>query len=1032
MNIGIQKYTVVLLLLIVVVLSFFLYGENSSVQAITVPTPILLSPANQSNPVILDNGAILLDWNTVNVSGLGAAEKYEVEVIKEPTIESYNDGGVTLYRKKGSAQQFDFTVTSSVSQLVLSSSNLGKNISHGDIYRWRVRACSLNCIFNERGPWSEQRTFITKFKDPVLTEPLDGRLVLFSPKNPLTFTWGEVASAEQYELNLVDTATGVNAITPRSTSQKEIGLDFSTFAYLIQKTFNWTIEPFVLGEREEFFVALQNLFPGDNIPSKSISAPENFIVRLMPPNAPIFPAHEAEISQTSSIELKWDPILKDSLNTTYQVKKSDGNEVSEVFVPSNINILSVSSGELCELSTWEVRSCNENGTNCGPYPSHLSVQDAYPLDIVELGPWEFTVVPEFSGSDLKVVPYFDEEGNQGERGDVKITAIIETSNSTVVINFGDGTSEQVTLSENKFEVRHTYSRSKSYLISIFVEGGCNAPYEENINIDIDPPRVRSFNVSPESPDWVNADNPNVEISWNVTDSGGSYLDKVEVWRTINITSGPDPGNWNEIGDDITAGLESNSWNCSGSCPTDLPADGTYWYGIHVFDVFGNMVTEGTKGPIKVQVDKTPPPAPSIDLHPDSDSGFSNEDNITNNTTLTIIGTKEEGGSIKIYRKYLAEKKLVEQKRFIADEWGITLLVDGLDGEYVYTAKVVDDAGNESDFQEELIVIIDTKASQCEIIPSFVSKRISFLQKFKAINVNNDIVTYLWNGKSIDNNSSEFDKYYDQVINEEIKLEVFDAAGNSESCTAEVRALPSSTEPGTPVGDFPVITGIEPGSIAVKTGERIVFQASWEFAEEVSLKVCDSDDCSGKIFCRTGFSKRTPPVQCEYKVSENDSGYNRYYIFVCGDSRCSIPWSSGFEVRDAPSVPYDPSPGVPPDDGTQPGDVVSATPGACSEYCSLLGTDDAILPPDGTTCICNPLSSIKFSDIFNRIVNFLLNAALVVAPIALVASGFMFITAGGNPEQIIRARSIIIWTIVGVVVILLSKGLMNVLGGIIGI
>ena len=109
----------------------------------------------------------------------------------------------------------------------------------------------------------------------------------------------------------------------------------------------------------------------------------------------------------------------------------------------------------------------------------------------------------------------------------------------------------------------------------------------------------------------------------------------------------------------------------------------------------------------------------------------------------------------------------------------------------------------------------------------------------------------------------------------------------------------------------------------------------------------------------------------------------------------------------------------------------STPGQCSGFCSTLGTDNPQDAPDGITCICNPLRSTNIADIIKNIVTLLFNFALVLTPVMVVVSGIMFVTAAGDPGRISTAKSILLWTAVGLVIIILSRGLVAVLATIIG-
>jgi len=47
------------------------------------------------------------------------------------------------------------------------------------------------------------------------------------------------------------------------------------------------------------------------------------------------------------------------------------------------------------------------------------------------------------------------------------------------------------------------------------------------------------------------------------------------------------------------------------------------------------------------------------------------------------------------------------------------------------------------------------------------------------------------------------------------------------------------------------------------------------------------------------------------------------------------------------------------------------------------------------------------------------------------AGFLYVTAAGNPQKTEQAKKIIIYTVIGLVVLLLAKGLTEVLKSVIG-
>ena len=71
---------------------------------------------------------------------------------------------------------------------------------------------------------------------------------------------------------------------------------------------------------------------------------------------------------------------------------------------------------------------------------------------------------------------------------------------------------------------------------------------------------------------------------------------------------------------------------------------------------------------------------------------------------------------------------------------------------------------------------------------------------------------------------------------------------------------------------------------------------------------------------------------------------------------------------------------------------------------------------------NPFAFDTFTELSYAIIDFLFYLALAVAPIMIIIAGFHFITAMGDPAKILIAKKIILWTLIGLLVIISSKGL----------
>ena len=121
----------------------------------------------------------------------------------------------------------------------------------------------------------------------------------------------------------------------------------------------------------------------------------------------------------------------------------------------------------------------------------------------------------------------------------------------------------------------------------------------------------------------------------------------------------------------------------------------------------NNVSSASSG-LSITIDTTAPNAPSTpDLSAVSDTGISNTDNITSNTTPTVTGTAEANSTVKLYDT----DGTTELGTATADgsgNWSITssALATGV---HTLTAKATDAAGNDSVASSGLTVTIDTTA-----------------------------------------------------------------------------------------------------------------------------------------------------------------------------------------------------------------------------------------------------------------------------------------------------------------------------------
>ena len=81
---------------------------------------------------------------------------------------------------------------------------------------------------------------------------------------------------------------------------------------------------------------------------------------------------------------------------------------------------------------------------------------------------------------------------------------------------------------------------------------------------------------------------------------------------------------------------------------------------------------------------------------------------------------------------------------------------------------------------------------------------------------------------------------------------------------------------------------------------------------------------------------------------------------------------------------------------------------------------------------NPLSAPDFKTIVDTVVDFIIKLAVVIAPIFIIYAGYLFMTSGGEPGKITTARNVIMYVVIGLAILLLSKGLVMVLISVIGV
>jgi len=87
----------------------------------------------------------------------------------------------------------------------------------------------------------------------------------------------------------------------------------------------------------------------------------------------------------------------------------------------------------------------------------------------------------------------------------------------------------------------------------------------------------------------------------------------------------------------------------------------------------------------------------------------------------------------------------------------------------------------------------------------------------------------------------------------------------------------------------------------------------------------------------------------------------------------------------------------------------------------------------TITIDNPLDpNIKtLWQLIDKVIDFVFMIAWMVTPIIIIVSGFFFMTAQGEPEKILKAKKIILWALIGLLIVTSAKGLVALFATILG-
>jgi heme/copper-type cytochrome/quinol oxidase subunit 2 len=80
---------------------------------------------------------------------------------------------------------------------------------------------------------------------------------------------------------------------------------------------------------------------------------------------------------------------------------------------------------------------------------------------------------------------------------------------------------------------------------------------------------------------------------------------------------------------------------------------------------------------------------------------------------------------------------------------------------------------------------------------------------------------------------------------------------------------------------------------------------------------------------------------------------------------------------------------------------------------------------------NPFETGSVEELIDSILNFIFWVAIAIVPIMIIVAAFYFLTSGGNQEKVNTAKKIILFTFIGLFIVLLGKGIVAIIKQVLG-
>ena len=87
--------------------------------------------------------------------------------------------------------------------------------------------------------------------------------------------------------------------------------------------------------------------------------------------------------------------------------------------------------------------------------------------------------------------------------------------------------------------------------------------------------------------------------------------------------------------------------------------------------------------------------------------------------------------------------------------------------------------------------------------------------------------------------------------------------------------------------------------------------------------------------------------------------------------------------------------------------------------------------DITTGLQNPLQAGSFEELIEDIIEWVANIGILIAVGMIIYSGVLFMIAGGNDENITKAKKTLMWSLIGLAVLIIGKNWVTLVRSILG-